>query len=80
MKRTLTLGLLLALGAIQATLAHHSSIGIYDTTRLIEVEGVVTSVLWRNPHPAYTLAVEDENGETVEWRIEAGSISTVSVK
>ena len=75
----LKLSLLLGLGAIHAALAHHSSIGIYDTTRLIEVEGVVTSVLWRNPHPAYTLAVEDENGETVEWRIEAGSISTLRV-
>ena len=79
MKKSLKLSLLLGLGAIHAALAHHSSIGIYDTTRLIEVEGVVTSVLWRNPHPAYTLAVEDENGETVEWRIEAGSISTLRV-
>ena len=79
MKRTLTLSLLLTLGAVHAALAHHSAVGIYDTTRLIEVEGVVTSVLWRNPHPAYTLAVEDDNGETVEWRIEAGSISTLRV-
>jgi len=79
MTRTLTLSLFLLLGAMHAALAHHSSIGIYDTTRLIEVEGVVTSVLWRNPHPAYTLAVEDESGETVEWRIEAGSISTLRI-
>ena len=79
MNRTLTLGLVLTLGAVHAALAHHSAVGIYDTTRLIEVEGVVTSVLWRNPHPAYTLAVEHDNGETVEWRIEAGSISTLRV-
>jgi len=79
MKKSLKLGLLLGLGAVHTALAHHSSVGIYDTTRLIEVEGVVTSVLWRNPHPAYTLAVEDENGETVEWHVEAGSISTLRV-
>jgi hypothetical protein len=80
MMRTLKLGLLLGVfGAGDIAVAHHSSIGIYDTTRLIEVEGVVTSVLWRNPHPSYTLAVEDENGETVDWHIEAGSISTLRV-
>ncbi|NNC64583.1 MAG: hypothetical protein HKN84_07340 [Gammaproteobacteria bacterium] len=80
MTKILKFSLLLGLtGASQWTIAHHSSVGIYDTTRLIEVEGVVTSVLWRNPHPSYTLAVEDEDGETVDWRIEAGSISTLRV-
>ncbi|MDH3418215.1 MAG: DUF6152 family protein [Gammaproteobacteria bacterium] len=80
MTNTLKLTLFLGVAAAaQSVLAHHSSIGIYDTTRLIEVEGVVTSVLWRNPHPSYTLAVEDDNGETVDWRIEAGSISTLRV-
>ena len=80
MTNTLKLSLLLAFaGATHSVLAHHSSIGIYDTTRLIEVEGVVTAVLWRNPHPSYTLAVTDDSGETVDWRIEAGSISTLRV-
>ena len=79
MMNILRLSALLGIAAAQAALAHHSSVGIYDTTRLIEVEGIVTSVLWRNPHPAYTLAVEDENGETVDWHIEAGSISTLRV-
>ena len=79
MKRALKLSLLLGLAAVHTALAHHSSVGIYDMSRLIEVEGVVTSVLWRNPHPAYTLAVEDENGDTVEWHIEAGSISTLRI-
>ena len=80
MSKTVKLSLLLGIAAVaQSGLAHHSSIGIYDTTRRIEVEGIVTSVLWRNPHPSYTLAVMDENGETVDWRIEAGSISTLRV-
>ena len=80
MTKTLKLSMLLGIAAAaQSGLAHHSSIGIYDTTRLIEVEGTVTAILWRNPHPSYTLAVEDENGETVDWRIEAGSISTLRV-
>jgi len=60
--------------------SHHSSIGIYDEENLVDIEGVVTSVRWRNPHPYYTVAVEDENGETIEWQIETGSISTLRLR
>ena len=52
---------------------HHSSIGIYDEEHLVEIEGVVTGVEWRNPHPSYEIAVIDESGRTVEWQIETGS-------
>ena len=80
MTNTFKLSLLLGVAAVaQSGHAHHSSVGIYDTTRLIEVEGTVTAVRWRNPHPSYTLAVTDENGATVDWYIEAGSISTLRV-
>ena len=47
-------GLLLA----HTAQSHHSSLGLYDVERTVEVEGIVTSVYWRNPHPRYTLAVE----------------------
>ena len=65
-------GLLVA----QTAQTHHSSLGLYDVDRIIEIEGVVTSVRWRNPHPAYTVVVPDQDGEVVEWNVEVGGAIT----
>ena len=65
---------------VQTTHGHHSSVGIYDEENLVEIEGVVTSLRWRNPHPTFTVEVEDENGESVEWEIETGSVSTLRLR
>lgn len=69
-----------ALLLIQTAHSHHSSVGIYDEENLVEIEGVVTSLRWRNPHPTFTVEVEDENGESVEWEIETGSVSTLRLR
>jgi hypothetical protein len=69
-----------ALFLAQLAHSHHSSVGIYDEDRLIDIEGIVTSVRWRNPHPSYTIAVADESGATVEWHIETGSVSTLRLR
>ena len=62
----------------QTVQSHHSSLGLYDVDRIIEIEGVVTSVYWSNPHPRYTLVVSDERGAEVEWDIEVGgAVSTL---
>ncbi|NIW24569.1 MAG: hypothetical protein GWN29_08380, partial [Gammaproteobacteria bacterium] len=29
---------------------HHSITGTFDATQLVEIEGEITRVLWRNPH------------------------------
>jgi hypothetical protein len=60
--------------------AHHSSIGIYDEENPVEIEGTVTEVRWRNPHPSYTVAVTDAQGETVDWFVETGSVSTLRLR
>ena len=71
---------LCALFFVQLAQGHHSSIGIYDEENLIDIEGVVTSVQWRNPHPFYTVTVEDENGKMIDWEIETGSVSTLRLR
>ena len=65
---------------LQPAHGHHSSVGIYDEENLVEIEGVVTSLRWRNPHPTFTVEVENENGELVEWQIETGSVSTLRLR
>lgn len=60
--------------------AHHSFAGFYDQSRIVEVEGVVTSVHWRNPHGSITMEVTDASGDTVEWKAETGSVSVLRVR
>ena len=70
MKRTvLTILSVLPLGGTQA---HHSFFGRFDTSTTMELEGLVTNVIWRNPHAHFTLEVETD-GEVVEWDLESGS-------
>ena len=42
--------------------AHHSLLG-YDPGELIELQGEITEVFWRNPHVRVSLRTVDENGE-----------------
>jgi hypothetical protein len=58
--------------------AHHSRAG-YDTAkeRLTTLNGVVTAVLWRNPHVYITWDANDEKGTVVHWTGEFSSPSTM---
>jgi Family of unknown function (DUF6152) len=55
--------------------AHHSQAGIFDSTKTIEVTGVIRSVSWRNPHGQILLTVKDDNGRETVWDAETASIS-----
>ena len=53
--------------------AHHGSLAnsaLYESGVLIELEGEITEVLWRNPHARAHLSVVGENGEETVWEIE----------
>ena len=77
MKRTIVVliaGLVLLTGSRQA-LAHHSFSAEYDSTQKIEITGVVTEFVWRNPHSFMKVDVTDKDGATKTWTLEWGSIS-----
>jgi hypothetical protein len=77
MSRSASLAVAAAISAVLAgaASAHHSQVGIFDSSRTIEITGVIKSVSWRNPHGQIILEVPDENGGTVEWDAETASIS-----
>ncbi len=56
--------------------AHHARFE-YDESRLVEVQGSVTSVFWRNPHVRFTLSSVGENGHEELWELEGGSVNTL---
>lgn len=65
------LGLAMLLGAsAQATFAHHSLGGEFDTRKTVVLTGVVSHVDWANPHIYVNLAVTDPSGKIATWRLE----------
>ena len=70
---TIFVALLLMLACSRAD-AHHSAAPYYDSNRVIEVEGTITEVFWRNPHIRFTLLDDDSN----VWSIETTSVSVLS--
>ena len=55
--------------------AHHSAAGRFDPAAIIEIEGEVVEMGWRNPHSYFIVATTDEEGRPVTWSVETDSIS-----
>lgn len=53
-----------------ATHAHHSIASVYDSSRQVTVEGIVTQFHFVNPHPFAMMDVTDGNGKAQPWRLE----------
>jgi hypothetical protein len=63
--------LLLGLSAPALTLhAHHSVGSSFDTSQVVTVTGVVTSLQWRNPHVTFHVDVKNVDGSISDWRME----------
>ena len=58
------------------SLAHHSFVSEY-TRDESQITGVITSVLYKNPHARFYLDVVIANGETEEWEVQTQSVSTL---
>ena len=57
-------------------LAHHGPVtnsALYFTDELVEFEGELSEIFWRNPHTRGRLKVVDDAGEETVWEIELGS-------
>jgi hypothetical protein len=53
--------------------AHHSFTAAYDSTKRVEIEGVVKEFVWRNPHSFVRIEVTTKEGTTELWNLEWGS-------
>lgn len=69
-------GVAFVLGASVA--AHHSRAG-YDSApgKLVTNNGVVSNVIWRNPHVFVVWDVKDASGSVVKWTGELSSPTTM---
>ncbi len=58
-----------------AALAHHSRTAFFDQNRLVEVEGIITRVLWRHPHVSFWVQSDAAYGGAL-WELESTPPST----
>ena len=49
-----------------AALGHHAAQVTYHTDQIIEVEGEITNLVWRNPHIRFTIAVAERTLRLIE--------------
>jgi hypothetical protein len=68
--------ILLVTGMIVPALAHHSST-MFDQSKTITVEGVVTKWELTNPHSWLHVEVKGKDGKAVVWGFEAEGPSTL---
>ena len=54
----------------QTAVAHHSLSSVYDSSRAVTVDGVVSAFHFINPHPYVEIDVADQSGTTGRWRVE----------
>ena len=52
-------------------LAHHSFAAEFDSSKPINITGVVTKVEWMNPHTYFYIDVKDEAGKVTTWAVES---------
>lgn len=67
MKRIVAILALLLVGG--TAFAHHSPI-VFDRTRQVTIDGVVTEFRWGNPHSWIHIDVADADGKISNWSIE----------
>ena len=70
------LGLLAALTA-KPVVAHHAFGAEFDAKRPVKFKGVVTKMVWVNPHAWIYVDVKKADGSVDEWMVEAGTPNTL---
>ena len=58
-----------------AAVAHHSPGSVYHTDQIVEIDGEVEALVWRNPHVRFTIAVRDEHGNVESWAVEGAPVT-----
>ena len=54
---------------VLAAYAHHSISGVYDSSRQVTIEGIITQFHFINPHPFVVMETRNSSGAQ-QWRLE----------
>lgn len=67
----------LLIGVSGPAAAHHSVAAEFDSSAQRELDGEITEVWFTNPHVRYRLTVENEDGTTEDWELQAGNVTNL---
>ena len=76
MERTLLASALLLMASHAA--AHHNWSAIYDVQSDIEIEGVISSIQWRNPHVRVSFTVNEGTADEMVYTTESNSVASLT--
>jgi hypothetical protein len=57
------------LAAASSVAAHHSVAGQFDSTKPMQLKGVISKIDWMNPHSYVYLDVKEADGSTSTWAL-----------
>lgn len=77
MQNKLRIALTVAAAYPILAVGHHSIFGRFDGNGETELEGVVSSISWRNPHVSFTMTAVGDSGAEEVWEIETTSLSNL---
>lgn len=60
-------------------LAHHS-FAMFDSGKVMKLEGTVRDFTWTNPHSWIRVSVSDETGKQRDWMIELNSSTQIAAR
>ena len=63
---------------VSGTAAAHHSFAAFDTTKMVELKGVVAEFQWTNPHSWIEIDVPNVAGKVERWSIELNSPNNLS--
>jgi hypothetical protein len=73
----LSVAIVAAAGGV-APEAHHSISSVYDSSRKVMIDGIVTEFQLINPHPFLLIEVKDARGGARPWRLEMDNRSELA--
>lgn len=76
----LAFGILLLITLMSTQVLAHHSTAMFDTENPIAVTGVVAVVNLKNPHSLIYIIATDEEGNEVQWTLEAEPLITLTQK
>src|SRR2546427_12155 len=50
--------------------AHHSVPTMFDISKEITIQGIVTKIEWRNPHTRFWMDARNDDGTVSNWELE----------
>jgi hypothetical protein len=67
----------LSLAVLSAAASAHHSTTEFDQSKVVEIDGVIVDVFWRNPHVVVKVATNMDDPDEV-WQLEGASVSSLS--